>query len=400
MVRPLDGIRIIDLTQFQQGPHATVMLSDMGAEVIKVEPPGTGEPGRYLGHEIGPPINHTGYFFDHNRNKKSLTVNLKCDAGREIIYRLIPKTDVFFQNFKLGVADRLGLGAEKLRAINPRLIYASASGMGPKGPNRGKAMADTAAQAIGGIMSTNGVLGGPDIPVGTAVADQTGAMLAAYSIAMAIIARERFGIAQTVDTSLIGGQILLQSHDFTHLLLAGVQVGKRGRASIRGPLILGCFEGGDGRRFVLLCMSERHRRAVYDIMDLWWTEEDLRFADGELRYENREEFTDLLEEVFKTRPAAEWVRLFEEAGVPSGPVNSLADAADDPDVVANDYITTLEHPDAGTLRVVGTGVHMSETQPGPSAPPPQLGEHTNQILRELAGYTDQEIKTLRANGVI
>jgi len=147
-------------------------------------------------------------------------------------------------------------------------------------------------------------------------------------------------------------------------------------------------------------MSERHRRAVYDILDLWWTEEDPRFADGELRYEHREEFTDLLEEVFQTRPAAEWVRLFEEAGVPSGPVNSLADAADDPDVVANDYITTLEHPDAGTLRVVGTGVHMSETQPGPSAPPPQLGEHTNQILRELAGYTDQEIKTLRANGVI
>lgn len=393
MEGPLDGIRILDFTRYQQGPYATVMLSDLGADVIKVEERQHGDLGRSLGRQAD---GWCSYFEAHNRNKRSITVDARKPEGREILYKLIPRVDVVTDNFRPGVMKRLGLDYETLSALNPAIITASASGFGPEGPNTYEPSFDSIGQAMGGIMVNQG--GGPDCPpqgLMGGLADQVGAMVFALGVASAVVARERHGIGQHVDVSLLGSQVALQAMQLTGFLRAGVQAPTPQRANATF-----ChFGASDGKYLTLGILDPK-----------WWPtlcvtigREDLvtdeRFAEPRGRHVNREALLAELDAVFATRPRDEWLKLLKAADVPCGPVNDYAAVACDPQVLVNNYLTTLEHPSLGEVGVVGSPIRMSKSPVGPRHTAPELGQHTEELLLEL-GYTWDDIDRLKTAEVI
>ncbi len=393
MTRPLEGITILDFTRYQQGPYATVMLSDLGADVIKVEERTNGDLGRSLGLQ---PDGWCTYFEAHNRNKRSLTLDVRTKAGRDVIYRLVEKADVVADNFRPGVMKRLGLDWDSLSPINPRIITASASGFGSEGPKATRPSFDIIGQAVGGLMVLEG--GGPgEQPhsVGAGLADQVGAMVFALGISTAIIARELHGVGQHVDVSLLGSQIALQGLPILGFLRTGEQGPSRQR---QNPLFT-----------YLPCANDEY--LALGILDpKWWPglcsvlgRDDLaadeRFTTPFDRFWNSEALLAELDTAFRTRSRAEWMALLDEADIPHGPVNDYASMAEEPQVKANKYITTLEHPTFGEVRVVGTPIRMSQHETGPQSNAPELGQHTEEILLD-AGYGWDEIEKLKDERII
>jgi crotonobetainyl-CoA:carnitine CoA-transferase CaiB-like acyl-CoA transferase len=393
MAGPLDGIRILDFTRWQQGPYATVMLSDLGADVVKVEEPRDGDLGRALGRQ---PDGWCAYFEAHDRNKRSITVDLRNPKGTDLIYTLVQEYDVVTDNYRPGVMKRLGLDYEALSKVNPRVITASASGFGPKGPNTYEPSFDIIGQGMGGIMVNQG--GGPgERPMGvlSGMADQVGAMVFALGICSAITARERKGYGQHVDVSLLGSQIALQSVQLTGFMRNNLQYPTPQRQTPTFAYY-GCSDGKwltvgilDPKWWVTLARVLGHEE--------WCT--DPRFATARDRFLNREAMLEALDAAFATRPRDEWLALLKKADIPSGPVNEYADVACDPQVVANEYITTLEHPSLGPVRVVNSPIRMSKDEVGARAVAPELGQHTEEVLL-AAGYTWDDIEALRVAGAI
>lgn len=399
MSSPLDGIWVLDFTIAQQGPYATVMLSDMGAEVIKIEEPKRGDMGRYILGRIDNALGLNPYFLAHDRNKRSVTLDLKHPRAKEVVLRLVEHCDVLVQNFRPGVMQRLGLDYATLSQVNPRLIYASASGFGSKGPLAQKPGLDLAGQAMGGIMAATGPVDGRPHPVGVAIADQTGAMMLAYGIVLALFARERSGEGQEIDCSLLGTQIALQSWEITQHMTTGKLAGTGGQGH---PLIQGLYQTfptADGYLVIGGVTPDKWERFCVALGQEEGLMADGRFASGRLRVENRQALYAELSRLFASRPTADWIPLIESADVVCGPVRDYAGVAECEQAWANGYLDRLEHPEHGPVRVAGVPVSLSKTPGQPRSLPPELGEHTEAVLHEL-GYTWEEIAQLRIDGVI
>jgi len=397
MSLPLEGIRIIDLTQYQQGPYATVILGDMGAEVIKVEPRGTGDPARRLGP--WGPRGTSAYFEGNNRNKKSITVDVRKKKGKEIIYRFVEESDIFAQNFRPGVAERLGFGYATLSGINPRIICLTGSAFGLKGPLAQKGGFDGVGQAMSGILNTiYSPEGMPESIIGCAISDQAGAFMLALGAMLALFHRERTGQGQEVDASLLGSTMALIGWTFQSYLTAG-QEPKKSRARITSLGLTSTHFTKDGKSLLLLLLGREKQVKGFEVLGLERFINDPRFESGERMMENQEALLAALDEAIRTKNRDEWLKLLDEADLPVAPVCTLTEAAVQPQALANEYIAEIDHPKEGHMRVLGIPIKLHRS-PGRLGFAPELGQHNNEILSKIAGYTEEEIAQLKEEEII
>lgn len=403
MPMPLEGIRVIDWTIFQQGPVASAMLGDLGAEVIKIEEREGGDPGRGVikisGIDLADRPNF--YFEANNRNKKSITLDLKKPAAREIVYQLVAKSDVFVQNFRLGVAARLGLDYATLRPHNPRLIYASATGYGPEGPDAADPAFDQMGLARSGIMMAAGEPDMPPLQIGGGIADQMGAVVLAYGVLAALLARERHGVGQEVDASHLGSMLMLQGLSLSARLMMGFAFPRVARKHASNPL-WNHYRCADDK-WVCLGMIQPGRYWAGFCRALGRPElaDDARFTDLRTLAANASAAIEIFDEVFASKPRDEWLRRLRAGGdFIFTVVNSVDDLPDDPQVRANDYIVDFEHPQFGTIQVVGVPVRLRQTPGSVRLPAPEFGQHTEEILSELLGYDWEQIGRLKDQEVI
>ena len=403
MAMPLDGITVIDWTIWQQGPVATAMLGDLGANVIKIEERVGGDPGRGIvkmsGVDMGARPNF--YFEANNRNKKSVTLDLKDPAGREVVERLVARADVFVQNFRKGVAGRLGLDYASLRKHNDKLIYASATGYGPDGPDSGDPSFDQLGLARSGIMMAAGEPEMPPLAIAGGVADQMGAIMLAYGVLAALLARERTGVGQEVDASHLGSMMMLQGLSVSSKLMMGFPLPRTPRARAGNPL-WNHYRCQDDRWISLgMLQPDRYWADFARAIGRPELAEDERFADMRARGMNAEACVAALDEAFASKPRDAWMQTLREA--PGDfiftVVNSIDDLPDDPQVRANDYVIDYDHPQYGTIQMLGLPVRLKETPGGVRLPAPEFGQHTEEILMDL-GYDWDEITSLREREVI
>jgi crotonobetainyl-CoA:carnitine CoA-transferase CaiB-like acyl-CoA transferase len=392
-MKPLEGLRVVDLTQAMAAPFCTMNLADMGADVIKVEPPSgedmrRGSVGRH---------GHSGTFLTINRSKRGITVDLKQPAGVEIVHRLVRTADVFVQNYRPGAARRLGVDHETLAAVNPRLVYCSISGFGATGPYAARGGYDLIAQGMSGVISLTGDEDGPPAKAGIPLADLSAGLFAAYGILCALEARERTGRGQLVDTSLLEAALALTVSEATAYWATGLTPGALGSAdrlaapcqALRASDGWLAVEAGDDARFAALCRAiDRPALAA-----------DPRFAGARARLEHRAGLVAELERTTAKEPRAHWVGRLLAAGVPAGPVNTYDEALADAHARAREMIVDLDHPGAGPIKALGVPVKLSDTPGGVDRPAPLLGQDNATVLAEL-GYTEAEQRTLQDQGVI
>jgi crotonobetainyl-CoA:carnitine CoA-transferase CaiB-like acyl-CoA transferase len=401
---PLKGIRIIDWTIWQQGPVATTMLADLGAEVIKLEERERGDPGRGIFAVAGQATDRSGrnfYFEANNRHKKSIALDLKRPEAREIVCRLAACSDVFVQNFRKGVAKRLGLDYESLREHNPRLIYATASGYGPEGPDSAEPSFDYLGQARSGIMNAIGAPGSEPSYIFGGVADQMGAIMLAYGVLAALLARERSGVGQMVDASHLGSMIALQGLNVSARTFMGMELARNSRTEAFNPL-WNHYRCADGKWICLgMLQADRYWKDFCTALGLGELVDDPRFKDIRSRGQNAAALVEILDRRFAERPRDEWMRILKAGGdFIYTIVNSVSDLPDDPQVRSNEYIVDYEHPVLGGIQLVGLPVRLSETPGDPRGHAPELGEHTEAILTELLGYGWDDVARLRDANVI
>ncbi|MFN8625081.1 MAG: CoA transferase [Candidatus Binatia bacterium] len=403
MPMPLAGIRVIDWTIFQQGPVCTAMLGDLGAEVIKIEEREGGDPGRGVTRISGMDMSDRPnfYFEANNRNKKSITLDLKKPAARDIVYQLVAKSDVFVQNFRLGVAARLGLDYATVRPHNPRLIYASATGYGPEGPDAADPAFDQMGLARSGIMLAVGEPDMPPLQIGGGIADQMGAVMLAYGVLAALVARERYDVGQEVDASHLGSMLMLQGLSVSARLMMGAAFPRVPRKQASNPL-WNHYRCGDDKWICLgMIQPDRYWRDFCRALGRPELADDTRFADMRARTANAIAAVEILDEVFASRPRDEWLRRLRAGGdFIFTVVNSIDDLPDDPQVRANDYVVDFEHPHFGKTQVVGIPVRLRETPGAVRLPAPEFGQHTEEILSDLLGYSWEQIGRLRDQHVI
>jgi crotonobetainyl-CoA:carnitine CoA-transferase CaiB-like acyl-CoA transferase len=392
---PLAGIRVLDLTRALSGPFATMILGDLGADVIKVEDTWHGDDTR----RWGPPFqgDDASYFLSVNRNKRALSVNMKTPEGRDIVRQLAAASDILMENFRPGAAARLGLGYAELARQNPRLIYASISGYGQTGPSASLPGYDAVAQAVSGMMSVTGEAVGDPVRSGTSSADVGAGMWALIGILAALHAREATGQGQLVDVSLLDGQLAWLTYVAGKYFATGVTPGRHGSAhenlipyqvfpTADAPLMVAVGSDGLWRRFT----------AATELDELT---DDPRFATNPDRVRHRDVLIPRIEAVLATRGCAEWTGLLNGAGVPAGPVNTVPAALGQPQVAAREMVVEIEHPVAGKLKMLGSPIKLSAQPASIRRPPPTLGQHTDEILAET-GLTAREIAGLRERGVI
>ncbi|MCP3987310.1 MAG: CoA transferase [bacterium] len=404
MPMPLEGIRVLDWTIWQQGPVCSAMLGDMGAEVIKIEQRGSGDPGRYLAAAGGATAKDcpNWYFEANNRNKKSITLDLKKPEAVAVVLDLARKSDVFVQNFRCGVADRLGIGYDALKQINPKLIYASATGYGPDGPDRAEPSFDHLGLARSGIMNAAGEPDMPPLGIAGGIADQMGAVMMAYGVMAALIARERHGIGQAVDASHLGSMMWLQGLSLGMLCMAGFPVPRTFRGQAFNPL-WNHYACGDGKWLALAMLQpDRYWGDFSNAIDRPELATDDRFIDISSRAEHATECVAIIDEAFASAPRDEWIQRLRKA--PGDfiftVVNSVADLLDDPQVKANGYITQVDHPQHGPTAMLGIPVRLRETPGSIRSVAPELGQHTEEVLMDVAGYDWDRIGALREKEIL
>jgi CoA:oxalate CoA-transferase len=404
MSGPLDGIRIVDWTIWQQGPVATQMLADLGAEVIKIEERERGDPGRGIVAVAGSSTVKGGrnyYFEANNKHKKSIALNLKQPEAREIVHRLAARSDVFVQNFRKGVAQRLGLGYAELAALNPRIIYASASGYGPEGPDSGEPSFDYLGQARSGIMNAIGTGSTAPTYVYGGIADQMGAIMLAYGVLAALFARERTGIGQEVDASHLGSMMALQGLNVVARTIMGKEFPRNTRANAYNPLWNHYRCADDKWISLAMLQPDRYWKNFCEVVGKPELIEDPRFAEAKVRGKNSAAVVAIFDEVFAARPRDEWMRVLKGRGdFIYTIVNSVSDLPDDPQVRANGYVVEYDHPALGNLTLLGMPVKLSATPGEPRGHAPELGEHTELLLTEMLGYSWDDIARLREANVI
>ena len=400
MDAPLKGIRVIDWTIWQQGPVATTMLADMGAEVIKIEEREKGDPGRGIFAVSGTATSHNFYFEANNRHKQSVTLDLSKPEAREIVYKLAEKSDVFVQNFRKGVAGRLGLGYEKLKARNPKIIYANSTGYGPNGPDSGEPSFDYMAQARSGIMYIAGVDSKDPVYLTGGIADQMGAIMLAYGVMTALVARERYGVGQEVNASHLGSMIALQGLNVSSRTIMGHGMRPSTREDSFNPL-WNHYKCGDDKWICLGMIQDRYWKDFCNALAIKQYIDDPRFNTMKLRGKNRRELIKILDDVFITKTRDEWMHTLKHGGdFIYTVVNSIDDLPTDTQVRANDYIVDYDHPEIGKTQLVGVPIILSETPGNPRGRAPELGENTEMILTELLGYSWDNVARLRDAQVI
>lgn len=386
------GIRVLDFTRAQQGPFGTLLLCDMGADVIKVEPPG-GEDGRANGLM---PDGFSSYFEGHNRGKRSITLDLKVPEAIEIVRALVPTVDVAVENFRPGVMERLGLGYEDLKQLRPDIILASASAWGRNGPWAYRGGYDHVAQALSGVMyeQGEGPGGEPQALIG-GFADQIGAMLLAFGIAPALFVRERDGIGQHIDGSLIGGMVAMQSKQIMEFLRTGKQSGfQRRRAATYTN-----YECADGKHVAIAAMAQNRFEGLCAALEAPDLLADERFAEPFGRAKYKDDLVVELDRRFRTRDMADWLDPLAQHDVPHAPVLDYAGMSEHPQYWANGYLQEIDTPHLGRMRVPGPPIHMSATPPRVKGAGPILGMHTEDILME-AGYDWDDIERFKESGAI
>ncbi len=394
---PLEGITILDLTWVLSGPYGSMVLCDLGAEVIKVERPPYGD----IARTTGPHINgESCYFFSINRGKKSVAIDLAHDQGKELFLRLVEQVDVVMENFTPGTMDGLGLGYEALRARNPRLVYAATSGFGQTGPDRLRPALDIVVQGMGGVMSITGHPGGPPARPGLSLGDIAGGLFTAIGVLAALRERDRSGEGQLVDVSMLDCQIAILENAFVRYFATGQVPGPIGT---RHPLAtpFQAFPTKDG--YLVLALSwgvENQWELFCALIERVELINDPRFETSALRTEHHAELEPILNEALRQRTTEEWLREFDAIGLPCGPLNNIAQAAELPQVKARDMLVDVEHPVIGTLPLPDTPVKLSRTPGAIKGPSPAVGEHTDDVLRRLLGMANEEIERLRAAGVI
>ncbi len=392
---PLAGVRILDLSRILSGPFATMIFADLGADVIKLENPRTGDDTR----EWAPPYqgDQSAYFLSVNRNKQGIAVDLKTAKGREIALRLVDRADVLVENFRPGTAARLGLGYDDLHARNPGLIYASISGFGQTGPYASEPGYDAIAQALGGIMSVTGEADGEPVRVGNSAADLSAAMWAAIGILAALHARHASGCGEWIDISLLDGQIAWLTYLAGGYFASGEVPPRYGSAH---PSIVPyqALRTADGHLMVAVGNDTLWRRFA-PLIGLPELVDDPRFDSNPQRVANRAQLIPLIEGALATRGSVAWADELSRVGIPAGPINNVDAALEHPQVAARDMVLSTEHPTAGTLRMTGSPIKLSRYKATVRRPPPTLGEHTDAVLGEL-GYSAAEIATLRDEGVV
>jgi len=403
MPMPLEGIRVIDWTIWQQGPVCAAMLGDLGAEVIKIEHREKGDPGRGMLRMSGVDLaDRPNFYFEaNNRNKKGLTLDLKKPEALEIVYQLIAKSDVFVQNYRFGVAARLGLGYDALRAHNPRLIYASATGYGPEGPEREDPSFDQMGLARSGLMLAAGEPDHPPLQIAGGVADQMGGIMLAYGVLAALIARDRFGIGQEVDASHLGSMIWLQGLSVAARCMMGFAIPRMPRKFANNPL-WNHYQCGDGKWICLgMLQPDRYWADFVRVLGRPELGTDERFVDLRVRAGNAGAAIEILDAVFASKPREAWLQILRAGGdFIFTIVNSVDELPDDPQVQANDYITSFTHPQFGPGPVVGIPVRLRETPGTLRLPAPEFGQHTEEILTELLGYSWEQVEGLKDREVI
>ncbi len=395
MAGPLTGVRVLDLTRALAGPYCSMMLGDMGADVLKVEMPKTGDEARAW----GPPFinGESGYFLSVNRNKKGMTLNLKDARGQEILAKLMARADVVLQNFSPGTLEKLGFPYERMKALNPRIVYCAISGFGQSGPSAGKVAYDQILQGVGGLMSITGPVGGPPIKLGVPIADIASGMFAAYAVMVALFHRERTGQGQMIDTSLLDGQVALLTFQAQRYFLTGKAPGWSGNCH---PLIAPyeLFKTRDSYINVAVGNDSLWARFCQSL-GLEQYVNDLRFKTNSDRLANRDALIAIIEERFSRSTTAELVVLLGGVGVPSGAVHNLAEVFADPQVVHLGLEQVMQHPTVGELHQTGIPYRFSVSPGALRLPPPRLGQHTDEVLQDL-GYAKEEIGRLRQEGAI
>jgi CoA:oxalate CoA-transferase len=394
-VLPLDDVTVLDLSHALAGPFASTMLGDFGARIIKVEPP-SGD----IARAWGPPFYGTepSYFVSLHRNKRSVVIDFKHAEGRALFFRLLERADVVLENYRVGVLDKLGLGYEAGRARNPRIIYCSVSGFGQTGPYRDRAALDLIVQAESGMMSVTGEEGGRGVRCGVSIADMTAGMYAAFGIMAALRAREKTGRGQHVDVSMLEGQLGLLQSLVVAYLADGAVPGPMGTA-YKALLPYQTFRTKT-QDLALAVGSEKLWKDFCPLIGAPEMTDDPLFQDNAARVKNRAALVARLQAIFLTKTYAEWEAVLVPAGIPMGAINTIDRVVDHPQVQARGVLVPCEHPTAGTVRVVGPPVRLSETPGGVRAPAPRLGEHTDEVLREQLGLGDAEIAALRRAGAI
>jgi crotonobetainyl-CoA:carnitine CoA-transferase CaiB-like acyl-CoA transferase len=391
MVKPLDGLLVIDLSRVLAGPYCTMQLADMGATVIKIEIPSSGDDTR----AYGPPFlnGESTYFMSVNRNKKSMTLNLKQARGKEILQQLLQKGDVLVENFRPGTLDGLGFGYDAVHGLNPRLIYCSISGFGQTGPYAQRPGYDLIAQAEGGVMSLTGEPDSSPVKVGLSFADITAGMNAFSGILLALLARQQTGKGQRVDVSLLDCQVALLTYQAGIYFATGKSPERLGN---KHPSITPyeTFEASDGH-IIIACGNQGFWAKFCKLAALEHLLADDRFTTMKQRVENRLELTPLVATAIKTRTRREWYELLDREGIPCGLIKDVAEVCTDPQVLARDMVVQLNHPTAGTIRVNGVPIKLSTTPGEVTDPPPLLGQQTDMILAEILGYTANQIAELR-----
>jgi crotonobetainyl-CoA:carnitine CoA-transferase CaiB-like acyl-CoA transferase len=393
MPGPLSGYTVLDFTRYQQGPYATTLLADFGARVLKVEEPGSGDFGRRLWRgEDG----YSPFWEALNRGKESICIDLRDPEGAALALELGAHCDVVAENFRSGVMDRWGLGYDAFRARNPQIIYAQASGWGAKGPLAFAPSFDQIAQARSGFAQHAG--GGPgETPIVPypGLADHVGAMNFFSGILAALLARERTGQGQRLEVSLLGTQMALQTAELQHAFHAGSQRPRE----FRSTPTAGHYLCGDGRWIMVVGIDQKFWPRLCQALGLDELRDDPRFARGGARFRHRDELQAALEARFLERPAAEWARRLAGVDHPAEVIQGHEEIANDPQVLANEYVVERDHPRWGREKTVGLHIQLSGTPGAVSAPAPELGEHTLSVLREF-GTDEARIEKLLAKGVI
>jgi formyl-CoA transferase len=388
-------VRVLDLTRVLAGPFCSMILGDMGAEVIKVEEPGKGDDTRSW-----PPFvdGEATYFMSVNRSKKSITVNLKAPEGRQLLERLVRKSDVVLENFRTGTMERLGLGYKRLAKLNPRLVYCAISGFGESGPESSRAGYDLIVQAESGLMDITGFEDGAPVKVGTSIADLVAGMTAAHGITLALLARHRTKRGQKVEISMQDAMAALLTYQAAIYFGTGQRPSRRGN---KHPSIVPyeVFKASDAYLTLGVANNSLWERccAAMARPDLI---KDVRFATESARVQNRETLVPLLNEVLGARSADEWMKRFEAVGVPAGRIRTVAEVCESEHLKARGMIVSLPHPKATNLRVLGVPIRLHATPGKAAMPPPLLGQHTDAVLRSVLGLGKADVNRLRKAGAL